>query len=294
MNKYNPYRIYEGNKNYIFASYSHKDEDRVIRILEQLAKHGCRLWYDNGINPGSNWPEVIAGHLNNCKVFLSFISKNAVNSHNCRREINFAVLKKKAIITVFLEDTVLSPGMEMQLSAMQFIEKHKLSDEEFYEKLLSDSKIKECIGKPDKNIKIPKGVNHEPQNSYDNLWLSKEYTGEKDFYFIKNTVFSLIRKNTGEKIRINPDNFRIGRKSEFCDYTINGNKTISRLHATIKIRNEKCIIYDNDSLNGVYINGAAITPNIETELVAHDEIRLGSEKFILVADEEEDIKNTEE
>ena len=293
MNQYNPYRIYEGNENYIFASYSHKDENRVIKILEQLARHGCRLWYDNGINPGSNWPEVIAGHLNNCKVFLSFISKNAVNSHNCRREINFAVLKKKTIITVFLEEARLSPGMEMQLSTMQFIDKTKLSENEFYEKLLNNKNIKECIGKPNKNIKIPKGINYEPKNSYDSLWLNKEYSGEKNFYFIKSTVFSLIRKNTGEKIRINPEGFNIGRKSEFCDYTIIGNKTISRLHATLKIRNEKCIIIDNDSLNGVYVNGEAITPNTETELVPHDEIRLGSERFILVSDEEENIMNTE-
>lgn len=57
-------------KKYVFVSYSHKDEAEVLEIIEKLTKNGLRVWYDNGINPGSNWPEVIAGHLNNCEVFL--------------------------------------------------------------------------------------------------------------------------------------------------------------------------------------------------------------------------------
>lgn len=284
MSNYDSY-AYEGNKKYVFVSYSHKDEAEVLEIIEKLTKNGLRVWYDNGINPGSNWPEVIAGHLNNCEVFLSFISKNAVNSHNCRREINYAILKKKSVITAFLEETPLSPGMEMQLSSTQFIDKTKLADEEFFEKILSDSKIKKCIGNPKKDIKLNKFYIPEPKTQAGNL------SDGKDFYFFENITFHLIRQSTGEKIRIKPEEFNIGRKSQFCDYAVTDNKTLSRLHATLKIRNGKCIIYDNNSLNGVHINGKLIPPNTETEIIPHDEIRLGSEKFILVADKEETIHN---
>lgn len=282
MSNYNPY---EGNKKYVFVSYSHKDESSVIKIIERLVKNGVRVWYDNGINPGSNWPEIIAGHLNNCDVFISFISKNAVNSHNCRREINYAILKKKAVITVFLEETPLSPGMEMQLSSTQFLDTTKLTEDEFFEKILSDAKIKKCTGNPKKDIKLKDFYIPEDKPRTDNL------SDGKDFYFFENIVFYLIRKDTGEKIKIKPERFNIGRKSEFCDYAITDNKTLSRLHATLKIRNGKCIIYDNNSLNGVHINGKLIPPNTETEIIPHDEIRLGSEKFILVADKEETVHN---
>ena len=40
---------YEGNENYIFVSYAHKDSDRVIPIIEELDAAGFRIWYDSGI-----------------------------------------------------------------------------------------------------------------------------------------------------------------------------------------------------------------------------------------------------
>lgn len=55
-------RPYEGDENYIFISYCHKDKAKVFPIIEQLAKDGFRVWYDEGIAPGEDWPEVIAAH----------------------------------------------------------------------------------------------------------------------------------------------------------------------------------------------------------------------------------------
>ena len=44
---------YEGKEPYIFISYAHKDSDRVFPILEELDRRGYRVWYDDGIAPGS-------------------------------------------------------------------------------------------------------------------------------------------------------------------------------------------------------------------------------------------------
>ena len=153
---------YEGSEKYIFVSYCHKDKQFVFPIIEQLARDGYRVWYDEGIDPGSEWPEIIAHHLNGCAACIAFISDNSLNSHNCRREINFALLKKKPFISVILEQVEMSLGMEMQLSATQSIFKYTLPNErDFYNKLYDAKFLHECLGQPDLSITVSSPRDYE-------------------------------------------------------------------------------------------------------------------------------------
>ncbi len=129
---------YEGTENYIFISYAHKDTDQVFPILEQLQSRGYRIWYDDGIAPGSEWPENIAQHLNDCAMTMAFISPNSMASANCRREINFALSKQKPFLSVVLEPTEMPLGMELQLSAQQSVIRYNYrTNSKFLEKLCS-------------------------------------------------------------------------------------------------------------------------------------------------------------
>ena len=54
---------YEGTEPYIFISYSHKDSNVVFPAIRALQEAGYPVWYDAGIQAGSEWPEYIASHL---------------------------------------------------------------------------------------------------------------------------------------------------------------------------------------------------------------------------------------
>lgn len=264
---------YEGNEKYIFASYCHKDRDIVYPIIEHMAKDGYRIWYDEGINPGTDWPEIIAEHLDKCSVCISFITENSIDSHNCRREINFALLKKKPFISAFLEEVQLSVGMEMQLSSTQSVFRYKYDDfNDFLSKIYKGENMTLCKGEPMLDIIISD--------------VDDELAEEEPQKQIKH-VFSLIRKNTGEKIIIDKNNFKMGRKKELCDFYLGDNRSISRVHAVFNISKDKCFIFDNDSLNGIKINGEFIDPMVNTEIMDGYEIRMGSEHFTVVIEEEE-------
>ena len=125
---------YEGKENYIFVSYSHMDTDKVMPIIRRWTEEGYRVWYDDGISPGTEWPEVIARHLNDCELFVSFLSNSYMDSFNCRREIDFAVRKRKSFLAVFLEETELSLGVEMQISTVQSVDYYRTTPEIFLEK----------------------------------------------------------------------------------------------------------------------------------------------------------------
>jgi len=115
----NAITAYEGPENYIFISYAHKDTEKVLPILETLCSRGYRIWYDDGITPGSEWPEDIAQHLNGCAMAIAFVSPNSMASVNCRREINFALSRQKPFPSVVLAPTEMPQGMELQLSPQQ-------------------------------------------------------------------------------------------------------------------------------------------------------------------------------
>ena len=146
---------YEGEEPYVFISYCHKDRANIFPIIENMAHDGYRVWYDEGIDPGSEWPEIIASHLNGCTVCIAVLSVNSLDSHNCRREVNFALLKNKQFISVILEEVKMPLGMEMQISSNQAIFKYKYTSEtEFYTLLYKAECLKSCKGAPDYSVVV--------------------------------------------------------------------------------------------------------------------------------------------
>ena len=137
--------VYEGSENYIFVSYAHKDKSVVVPIIRALSKGGYRVWYDQGIQAGTEWPEYIETHLENCDSVLIFMSPSAVDSINCRNEINLACMLKKKILVVYLEETVLAKGLNLQLNSQQslFRQRHT-SDETFLKELLKAPILASC------------------------------------------------------------------------------------------------------------------------------------------------------
>ena len=146
---------YEGEEPFVFISYCHKDRAHIFPIIENMARDGYRVWYDEGIDPGSEWPEIIARHLNSCTVCIAFLSANSLDSHNCRREVNFALLNNKQFISVILEAVTMPLGMEMQISSNQAIFKYKYASEtEFYTVLYKAECLKSCKGFPDYSVVV--------------------------------------------------------------------------------------------------------------------------------------------
>ena len=54
------YSVYEGSEPYIFVSYAHKDAAMVMPLITGLQDRGFRVWFDAGIEAGTEWPEYIA------------------------------------------------------------------------------------------------------------------------------------------------------------------------------------------------------------------------------------------
>ena len=126
---------YHGDQPYVFISYAHKDSDVVLPIIDRLQRDGYRVWYDEGIPPGSNWDEYISEHLDRCANVLGFLSKAYVKSHNCRDELALTRQKGKPMHLVYVDDVELSPGLKMRYGRIQALFLQKMPEAEFFQRL---------------------------------------------------------------------------------------------------------------------------------------------------------------
>lgn len=127
------FRSYEGRKPYMFISYAHLDSERVVPLLSALkyapsgmaareaatagdvpastrkreARACYRIWYDEGIDAGSEWPENIERHMQGSALTLVFWSAASAMSKNCYREMVNANRSGRPVLFVLLDQTPL-------------------------------------------------------------------------------------------------------------------------------------------------------------------------------------------
>ncbi len=130
-----PFESYKGSKPYIFTSYAHRNMGDVFDIIKELNKSRYRVWYDEGIEPGNEWPEIVGKAVLGCSQFLVFMSSAAAKSRNVRNEINLAFSEEKDILVIFLEKANMTEGMKLQIGTVQFINRYEMKEGEFLEKL---------------------------------------------------------------------------------------------------------------------------------------------------------------
>lgn len=137
---------YEGDLPYIFISYAHDDQAAVTYLTRGLDRQGFRLWFDAGIQHGIQWQEYIARKIAGCACMILFLSPAAAASRHCKSEIAYAFSLDKPMLVVYLEDTQLSPGLQMQLSFIQaMFRKHYDNASLLLDALCAEPMLQPCL-----------------------------------------------------------------------------------------------------------------------------------------------------
>ncbi len=82
-----------------------------------------------------------------------------------------------------------------------------------------------------------------------------------------------------ERIMLGKDKYIIGRLAGMADHIIQ-DKTVGKLHAEIRCRENNCCIIDLNSKNGTYINDIRITSNKEHGIKDEDRIRFSGFEYV--------------
>lgn len=88
----------------------------------------------------------------------------------------------------------------------------------------------------------------------------------------------IVRLDTGEVIEIDGI-VRIGKDRSYTTYLIEGNTTISRRHAELKIKDGDLYIKDKGSTNGTFLDGVRLKPEVPVKVKKGQIIMLSNVKF---------------
>lgn len=93
------------DKPYIFLSYSHDDGEIVEKIQARIEEAGFECWVDQyGIRAAENYNRAIDLAIDDCVVFLAFLSRSYLEKYYCEHEFNRAIDKQKSIMAVCLDN----------------------------------------------------------------------------------------------------------------------------------------------------------------------------------------------
>lgn len=127
MPKKKKIEAYLGDGKYVFVSYAHKDEKIVYPFISSLLKK-CNVWFDEGIHYAKEWDEEIVKKISNCTVFVFAITKNSLESENCKDEIAFAKDNKIPFINVLMEDIELPKEFKFRYGKYQMCKFFEFDD----------------------------------------------------------------------------------------------------------------------------------------------------------------------
>ena len=133
-----PFAAYQGSEPYVFVAFAHADAEEVFPELAFLRERGYRIWYDEGIGPGTpNWATMIIERIEACAFVLAYLSPAAVSSEWVVKEIGLAISEGKELMTVHLRQTALPASMQLDVLAAQAIMKYEHREAEYLSELLS-------------------------------------------------------------------------------------------------------------------------------------------------------------
>lgn len=121
---------YEGDKPFVFISYSHRDSDVVYPFISKLQKF-VNVWFDDGIHLGVDFNDDIISHIKKCEVFLFIATEGSLESEYCRKEIRFAAqAKHKNVINIITSEKELADWFVFEYGSIQNFNLYKFKDYE--------------------------------------------------------------------------------------------------------------------------------------------------------------------
>ena len=139
-----PLPPYEGQEPYVFVSYSHGNKQEVSDIIADMQKNGYRVWYDEGVKPGREWAKYVAERLRDASCCICMISYEYLQSSNCLDELEYARDLEKNRFLIYLARTPLPPELQLRHNRSFAIQKYRLNDAEFFNKLYSAEGLVAC------------------------------------------------------------------------------------------------------------------------------------------------------
>ena len=139
---------------YVFISYSHKNKEYAHRLENELKKRNLKVWLDDRIDYGSEWPKIIEEKLDACGALILIMSPHSYCSNWVQNELIRAKRKGKRIFPIFLEGN--EPWISVEATQYIDVRDGKLPPTTFFDALI---KVISSKGTPEPQTTTKKPAN---------------------------------------------------------------------------------------------------------------------------------------
>ncbi len=236
----------------VFISYSSKDRDPVMEVVEALRISGISVWVDEGgIHAADLWSEQIVEAIKHCQVMIVIVSENSINSHNVVKEVMLASENKKSLLPLYLEKVDIPSNLEYQLAGIQHLEYFGKNKDEVLVELITGLDKRGINSQSNyfgDDIKFVKNNTHARNKKLN----KKSYSNGKIIFI---SVFLAFLLTAGFLLQQLSQNSRISDSG-----SMHKNK-LSRIHFQIPIPNEYPLANPTDMPFGVAMNLITVSPS---------------------------------
>lgn len=153
---------YRGGEPFVFVSYAHADAELAYPLISGLQERGLRVWFDDGLDVGDIWEEVLADHVEQCAAMLCLVSTRFTDSNNCLDEIYYAKEKKRELLILHLEDETLPRNFQFRYGRLHALRQSDYSDRSsLLDKLAATPKLRCCLGQVQEETQEPEERSEE-------------------------------------------------------------------------------------------------------------------------------------
>lgn len=147
---------YRGSEPFVFVSYAHADKQLVEPIIAGLHARGLRIWFDDGLDVGDIWEEVLAERVKQCAAMLCLVSPRFTDSNNCLDEIHNAKEQKKELLILHLVDEELPEIFRFRYSRFHALRLSAYPNQgELLDKFVATRKLRSCIEQTQEANAVP-------------------------------------------------------------------------------------------------------------------------------------------
>lgn len=178
---------YRGDEPFVFVSYAHADDKLAYPLIAGLQERGLRIWFDDGMDIGDLWDEVLAKRVKQCAAMLCLVSTRFTDSNNCLDEIHNAKEQKKELLILHLEDEVLPEIFQFRYSRFHALRLSAFSDQrELLDKLAATPKLCCCLDEAEaastEPEESPEDIYQKGRAYYDGNGVSQSYEKAAEKY----------------------------------------------------------------------------------------------------------------
>ena len=107
----------------VFISYASPNSAIAQAVCEELERAGVTCWIaPRNVRPGTFYADEIVDALDATRAIVLILSQDAANSPHVIREVERATSKRRPLITLRIDQSLLPPGLEYFLNTTQWLD----------------------------------------------------------------------------------------------------------------------------------------------------------------------------